>query len=180
MIIRSVFPLSPWQSEQLPTVEQLITEIYEKFNLQGVWHDPFQAEYLAQSLRGKGINMIRFDQISANLEAAASNLLRLVNERNIVSYPSDELRTAIANCRSVETIRGLRISKTVGSRKIDLAAALSFAALATVREQRAEPGIIGYYRWLSERNHDGAPPSVDDEERNELIKLYKQGHPDEF
>ena len=103
-------------------------------------------------MRGDGINMVAFPQTPANLEAAASNLLKLVSERNIVSYPSDELRTAIGNCRSVETIRGFRISKIVGSRKIDLAAALSFAALAVVKAP-PEPGIIGFYREEAEEVH---------------------------
>jgi phage terminase large subunit-like protein len=133
-------------------VEGLITEMSERFDLRGVWYDPFQCESSAQRLRGVGVNMVAFNQTPSNLEAAASNLLTLVSERNIASYASDELRTAIANCRSIETVRGYRISKIVGSRKIDLAAALSFAALAAVKEgQQAEPSIIEYTRRLAER-----------------------------
>jgi phage terminase large subunit-like protein len=178
-------------------VEALITEVYEKFDLQGVWYDVFQAESLAQRLRAVGVNMVGFPQTPQNLEAAASNLLTLVSERNVVSYPSDELRAAIGNCRSVETVRGFRISKIVGSRKIDLAAALSFAALATVREgAKPEPGIIVYYKQQAAQlaaedetrlvNAKPLPPaeqlrmeeaerSVQDE-ANELLAIYEQGH----
>jgi phage terminase large subunit-like protein len=127
-------------------VEQLITETSEKFDLRSVSYDPYQCESSAQRLRANGVKMVAFNQTPANLEAATSNLLTLVSERNITSYPSEELRTAIGNCRSIETIRGFRISKIVGSRKIDLAAALSFAALAAVREGPVvEPAIITWY-----------------------------------
>jgi phage terminase large subunit-like protein len=177
-------------------VEQLITEVYERFDLQGIWYDPFQCESSAQRLRGNAINMVAFPQIPSNLEAAASNLLTLVSERNLVTYASDELRTAIGNCRSIETIRGFRISKIVGSRKIDLAAALSFAALAAVREGgRPEPNVLIYYREQAARvaaeeetrlaNDRPIPPAealrLEEAERsqveaNELIAIYEQGH----
>jgi hypothetical protein len=65
---------------------------------------------------------------------------------------SDELRTAIGNCTTVETMRGFRLSKIIGSRKIDLAAALSFATLAVLREGRTvEPGLLTYYREMAQR-----------------------------
>jgi phage terminase large subunit-like protein len=168
-------------------VEQQVTEISERFELKGCYYDPYQAESMAQRLRAAGINMVAFPQTPANLEAAASNLLTLVSERNIVSYPSDELRGAISNCRSIETVRGFRISKIVGSRKIDLAAALSFAALAAVKEgAKPEPGagIIGYYKLLNERGRQEqatkqypAPPGleiVEPEVDDSLTGLYER------
>jgi hypothetical protein len=153
-------------------VEQQVTEISERFELKGCYYDPYQAESMAQRLRGAGINVVAFPQTPANLEAAASNLLRLVTERNIVSYPSDELRTAIGNCRSVETIRGFRISKIVGSRKIDLAAALSFAALAAVKEGRhAESGLIGYYAQQYKAAGLGNPEDIDTDDPVEIYRI---------
>jgi phage terminase large subunit-like protein len=137
-------------------VELEIAGLSDRFKLKACWYDPYQCEAMAQRLRAAGIEMVGFPQTLANLEAAASNLVTLVSERNLITYASDELRTAIANCRSIETVRGFRISKIVGSRKIDLAAALSFAALATVREgQHAEPWILGYYRQRFEAQHGG-------------------------
>jgi Phage Terminase len=133
-------------------VEELVNEVASRFDLRACYYDPFQAESMAQRLRSAGVKMVAFPQTPANLEAAASNLLTLVSERNLVAYRSDELRTAIGNCRSIETIRGFRISKIVGSRKIDLAAALSFAALAAVKEGPViEPHIITWYRQQFEQ-----------------------------
>ncbi|MBV8774602.1 MAG: hypothetical protein JO166_20035 [Deltaproteobacteria bacterium] len=163
-------------------VEQQITEAYERFDLQAVSYDPYQCESSAQRLRAAGINMVAFPQTPANLEAAASNLLKLVSERNIITYPSDELRTAIGNCRSIETVRGFRISKIVGSRKIDLAAALSFAALAAVKEgARPDPGIYGFYREGAEEIHkwereerERPQPLGPSEEADELVRRQKE------
>jgi hypothetical protein len=171
-------------------VEAEITGLSDRFELKGCYYDPYQMESAAQRMRATGINMVAFAQTPANLEAAASNLLTLVSERNIVTYQSDELRTAIGNCRSVETVRGFRISKIVGSRKIDLAAALSFAALACVKEgQHAEPGLIGFTREAAIRAHQPDTPIAqqprppaeelfeewDEDEDSELIDIYDRG-----
>jgi hypothetical protein len=145
-------------------VEQELIGLAKRFNLASVYFDPFQAESLAQRLRTAGVNMTAFPQTSANLIAAASNLLSLVQARNLTTYPSEELRTAIANCITIESARGYKLAKTVASRKIDLAAALSFAALAAVREggQRREPGMLTVLKeqtmelWRA-RHGDGAP-----------------------
>jgi phage terminase large subunit-like protein len=124
-------------------VEQELIGLAKRFNLASVYFDPFQAESLAQRLRTAGVNMMAFPQTSANLTAAASNLLALVQSRNLTTYASEELRTAIANCITIESARGYKLAKTVASRKIDLAAALSFAALAAVRGgQRQEPSAL--------------------------------------
>jgi hypothetical protein len=147
-------------------VEQHIIEMVDHFELKEVWYDPYQAESMAQWLRAAGVNMVAFPQTPANLEDAASNLLRLVSERNIVTYESPELRTAIGNCRSIETIRGFRISKIAGSRKIDLAAALSFAARAAVKGgQHAIPGFILFTKAPAEEANrpqtpGQAPPPI--------------------
>jgi phage terminase large subunit-like protein len=148
-------------------VEDYLTQLDNRFDLRAVQYDPYQLESTAQRLRANGIPMVAFAQTFANLEAAASNLLKLVTDKNMVAYESAELRTAIGNCKSVETSRGFRISKIAGSRKIDLAAALSFAALAAVKEGREiEPGIMGYYRAIA--NGEPLPDGED------LMSVYEE------
>jgi phage terminase large subunit-like protein len=124
-------------------VEEAVMDLRSRFNLRSVTFDPFQLASLAQRLRGRGVNMEELPQTQGNLTAAASNLFELIQGRNLLAYPSDELREAVLNCSIVESPRGIRLAKERPSGKIDLAAALSFAALAAVRGgQRQEPSAL--------------------------------------
>jgi hypothetical protein len=114
-------------------VEAAVMDLRERFNLRSVSFDPYQLASLAQRLRGRGVSMEEFPQTQANLTSAASNLFELIQGRNIIFYPSDEIREAVLNCAIIESPRGMRLAKERPSAKIDLAAALSFAALAAVR-----------------------------------------------
>jgi hypothetical protein len=81
-----------------------------------------------------GLPMERFAQTSSNLEAAATNLFELIRHRNLVAYPDREIRLALSHTVAVETTRGVRISKSKASHRIDVIAALSFACFAATRE----------------------------------------------
>ena len=131
-------------------VEQAIVDLNRRFDLRMVSFDPHQAEYLSQRLRAAGIPMDHFHQTPDRQTQAAANLVNLISQRNIVSYPSPELRDAVANSRIVESTKGFRLAKLTGSRKIDLIVALSFAVVVALREGRGEPGMLTYYRVLSE------------------------------
>ena len=109
----------------------------------------------------------------------------MISQRNIVSYPSQELRDAVANSRIIESTKGFRLAKITGSRKIDLIVALSFAVVIALKERRPEPGMIGYYRQLCEQRpaqpDQPIPPAEllrmeeGGEEANELIEIYERG-----
>jgi hypothetical protein len=146
-------------------VEDTIRDAAARFDLASISYDPFQAESMAQRLRGEGINLLGFAQTQGNLTEAASNLFTLVRERNLISYPSDDLRTAVINCAVSESTRGFfRLANDRPGAKIDLAAALSFAALAAVREgARGTPRIIEYYRRLAEADADADDGAAPDE-----------------
>jgi hypothetical protein len=132
-------------------VEATLRELESRFTVASVTYDPFQAEYLAQRLVGNGIRMQPLPQTVGNLTQAASTLSELILGRNVVVYPSDELREAVRNAAIVESARGMRLAKERPGAKIDLLAALSFACLSAVREgARAEPAILRYTRQLAE------------------------------
>ncbi len=118
-------------------VEAAVMDLRDRFHLRSVSYDPYQLASLAQRLRSRGVSMEEFPQTQANLTAAASNLFELIQGRNIVFYPSDEIREAVLNCAIIESPRGMRLAKERPSAKIDLAAALSFASLAAVRNAPA-------------------------------------------
>jgi hypothetical protein len=118
-------------------VEAAVMDLRHRFHLRSVSYDPYQLASLAQRLRGRGVSMEEFPQTQANLTAAASNLFELIQGRNIVFYPNDEIREAVLNCAIIESPRGMRLAKERPSAKIGLAAALSFASLAAIRNAPA-------------------------------------------
>jgi hypothetical protein len=153
-------------------VEEEIIQLSRRFDLRMVSFDPHQAEYLSQRLRTAGIPMDHFHQTPDRQTQAAANLVNLISQRNIVTYPSQELRDAVANSRIIENTKGFRLAKITGARKIDLIVALSFAVVVALRERRAEPGIIGYYRILSE---GGSFASPNDDGGGDLYAEYERG-----
>jgi phage terminase large subunit-like protein len=60
----------------------------------------------------------------------------VLTTREIGLYNAPDLREHVLNAVSVETPRGIRLSKQKTSRKIDAAVALSFAVLAAVQNGR--------------------------------------------
>jgi phage terminase large subunit-like protein len=60
----------------------------------------------------------------------------VLTTRGIRLYNAPDLREHVLNAVSVETPRGIRLSKQKTSRKIDGAVALSFAVLAAVQNGR--------------------------------------------
>lgn len=128
-------------------LEGAIRGLRERFSLQSIYFDPYQLIAVAQRLTSIGLPMVEFPQTPANLSLAGSTLYELIVSRNFVTYASDELRAAVLNCAVIESARGFRLAKERPSAHIDLAAALSFAALGAARNgPKSEPGIISFYR----------------------------------
>jgi hypothetical protein len=115
-------------------VEAALVEMRRHFAVQQILFDPFQMVALSQRMTTLGLPMESFSQTPANLEAASNNLAELIRHQNLALYPDPEIRLAMSRTVAVETPRGLRISKSKASHRIDIIAALSFAALAAVRE----------------------------------------------
>ncbi len=112
-------------------------------------YDPYQMAALAQGLERDGLPMKEYPQTLGNLSEMASNLFELVRSRALVTYPSAELRRAVAQAVALETARGWKIAKEKQAHRIDILIALAMAALVAVKrdEQRGEfaIGIINGY-----------------------------------
>ena len=115
-------------------VEEALLDLKRKFAVRQVLFDPFQLVALSQRMATLGLPMESFPQTAGNLEAASSNLADLIRHRNFSAYRDPEIRLALSRTVAVETPRGVRISKQKASHRVDIIAALSFAALAAVRE----------------------------------------------
>src|SRR5215470_20028343 len=92
-------------------------------------------------LEQAGIPIEPFPQTLPNLTLATESLYSRLSNRRLRVYPAPDLRAHVLNAASVETSRGLRLSKEKQSLKIDGAVALSFAIVAAESSGKPlEPG----------------------------------------
>jgi len=124
------------------TIVRTVRELREAFMLCGVYYDPFQMAAVAQQLQRDGIRMVEFPQTPANLTAIGSNLFELINSGNLLLYPDPPMRLAISRAVCKESARGLQITKSTASHKIDVVVALAMAAFAAVRQHYEEEFVI--------------------------------------
>jgi phage terminase large subunit-like protein len=114
------------------TIEQTLLELRQRFRVRRVLFDPWQMQAVSQRLQRAGVPLEEFPQTSANLTAASQNLYELIQARNLLVYPDQQIRLAISRAVAIETARGWRIAKEKQSHKIDVVVALAMAAHASV------------------------------------------------
>ena len=95
--------------------------------------DPYQLARSAQTLQAAGLPVEEYNQTLNNLTEITEALYSVLTTRGIRLYNAPDLREHILNAVSVETPRGIRLSKQKTSRKIDAAVALSFSVLAAIQ-----------------------------------------------
>jgi phage terminase large subunit-like protein len=142
------------------TVEAALLELRDKFDLREVRYDPYQMQASAQRLQRAGVPMVEFPQTPDRLTQAGTNLSDLIKGRNFVAYPDADMRLAISRAVALETGRGVRLAKEKASHKIDVVAALSFAALGAATAQ-GTPAVVEWYKLDLARSHpDQGPDGV--------------------
>jgi phage terminase large subunit-like protein len=124
------------------TVERALLEYRRSFRVREIRYDPYQLVSLAQRLTKQGLPMQEFPQTVGNLTEASSNLFELIKANNLIAYPDAAIRLAMSRAVAIESSRGWRIAKEKTSHRIDIVVALAQAALASVQEQRGEPGAL--------------------------------------
>jgi phage terminase large subunit-like protein len=115
------------------TIEATLLEMVQRFRVREVRFDPYQMQAVAQRLSARHVPMVEFAQTVPNLTEATSNLYELIKGGNLVAYPDEAVRLAVARSIAIETPRGWRIAKEKSSHKIDVIVALAQAALAAVQ-----------------------------------------------
>ena len=98
--------------------------------------DPYQMQRSIQTLAAAGLPIEEYNQTLGNLTESTEALYSAFINRNLSLYNAPDLREHVLNAVSVETPRGIRLSKQKTSNKIDAAVALSFAVLAAVQYGR--------------------------------------------
>ena len=89
----------------------------------------------SQALQRQGVTMEEFPQTLPNLTAMAENMFSLIRNRNLQTYPSEEIRTAVSRTIATEGARGWKLDKAKQSHRIDICVALAMASLAAIRAQ---------------------------------------------
>ena len=124
----------PWLNRpvNLDDVENFILGLKAKHQILNAFADPSQALQMIQRLTARGVAIKEFPQTVTNCTQMGSTLFTLVNNRNLVTYESAELREHCTNAVGKESPRGVQMIKSKVSKKIDLAVALSMACLSVI------------------------------------------------
>jgi len=117
------------------SVEFYLRRIYSepRARVEKILVDPYQMARSVQTLIAAGLPVEEYNQTQNNLTEATEALYSAFINRNLRIYNAPDLREHVLNAVSVETPRGIRLSKQKTSAKIDGAVALSFAVLAAVQ-----------------------------------------------
>jgi hypothetical protein len=120
------------------SVEFYLRRLYSNPNthIEKILADPYQMARSVQTLQAACLPIEEYNQTQGNLTEATEALYSAFINRNLRLYHAADLRQHCLNAVSVETPRGIRLSKQKTANKIDAAVALSFAVLAAVRAGR--------------------------------------------
>jgi hypothetical protein len=130
-------PTEPLDLEN--TVEQDLRDLHDQCEVVEYLADPYQFHRSITTLQAAGLPIQEFPQNTGNTTLMGQTLFDLLNGKNLVLYPSDELRQQALSTVAIENPRGWRIAKEKASRKIDAIVALAMACCAAM----AHRGEIG-------------------------------------
>jgi hypothetical protein len=130
-------PTQPLDLEN--TVEQDLRDLNDKCDVVEYLTDPYQFHRSITTLQAAGLPLQEFAQNVPNCTLMGQTLFDLLNGKNLVLYPSDELRQQALSTVAIENPRGWRIAKEKASKKIDAIVALAMARCAAM----AHRGEIG-------------------------------------
>ena len=114
------------------TIEAWLLEQYARGRVQAIVVDPYQMHRSITTLQRRGLPIRELPQTSGNIQAFGQALFDAIQGRNLVMYPSPELRQQALNAVAVEGSRGWKIAKEKTSKKIDAIVALAMATHAAI------------------------------------------------
>lgn len=121
------------------TVEQDLRDLHDQCDVVEYLADPYQFHRSITTLQAAGLPIQEFAQTTANTTLMGQTLFDLLTGKNLVVYPSDELRQQALSTIAIENPRGWRIAKEKSSKKIDAIVALTMACCAAM----AHRGEVG-------------------------------------
>lgn len=133
--------------------------------------DPLQAYLLIQQLAQAGIKVEEFPQ-TVGTTKMGETLFSLVRDKNLIAYPSDELREHLLNAVGLETPSGVRMAKGKSTKKMEAAIAFAMAAVSAARGCRglipAPSRCLARERYQAIRWHNSDQPSSEGSQINRM------------
>ena len=125
----------------LDDVQSYILQLSAAHRVWKLLADPYQAAQMLQYLTPRlGLDAVgkpvveEFPQTHGSTLLMGNCLYGLIDGRNLLAYPSQELKEHAINAKAVEDPeRGIRMTKKTQGKKIDLAIALAMACVAAIQ-----------------------------------------------
>ena len=114
------------------TIEAELRALHRDYRVATIRCDPYQLHRSITTLQAAGLPIAEYPQTTGNTVAMGQQLFDLLTGRNLVLYPSDELRVQALATVGIESARGTRIAKEKASKKIDAIVALAMACVAAI------------------------------------------------
>jgi phage terminase large subunit-like protein len=150
LVWHQVFVPTANEPVSFEAIEEAVIDLSRRFTVRTVLYDPWAMQASAQRLKARGLPMKEFAQTAGNLTAASAALYDAIVSGALVAYPSAELRNAVSQSITVETARGLRISKANAKKsRIDVVIALSMATFAAMEDAARPRGFLQTDGWQS-------------------------------
>jgi phage terminase large subunit-like protein len=114
------------------TVEAFLRELCLNYHVEEIRCDPFQLHRSIMTLQKARLPIAEFPQTVSNTTRMGQVLFDALNGRNLVLYPSAELRTQALSTIALESARGWRVAKEKTTKKIDAIVALAMACVSAI------------------------------------------------
>lgn len=148
----------PGGAVNLEQVRQGVLSAFRRFGITGVFYDPWQCEYMAQTLRNDGVVMEAVPFTGAALTKMASVLLETFRSHRIELYRDPELLADLERLSIVERSYGYRLESTRDSNGhadratalaivLPTATELSAVQISTYQEDKMGNNIFGPGGW---------------------------------
>ena len=128
------------------TVQPYILRQNERYNIMGLWFDPYQALTLADNLRKAGLWCVEVPQTHGSRGPHDTFLFEAASNGTLALYDDKQLKGMAASAGAKELGNGLLFIQKAGRGKIDLLVALSNCALPCW--QRGRRGADGFWGVL--------------------------------
>jgi len=111
------------------TVKPYLLRAWERYEIAGVYFDPYQAQHLADELFQAGMYVVEVPQTHSSRGPKDTRLYELISNRQLVLYDHPDLKYAAAGANAKELGNGqIFLQKASGRAKIDLLVALANCA----------------------------------------------------
>jgi phage terminase large subunit-like protein len=119
--------VTPGDETDFGRIEDDLRELCERFRVESVGTDPWQAAHLSQRLRAEGVNMVDFRTTTQNLSPAINELDAAMRSGRLAHDSNPVLAWCVGNVVGQEDRRGNLFPAKVRENRIDAAVALMMA-----------------------------------------------------